>query len=87
VHYRYKESEISGEHNRLERITIAALPNGRLESVYAPNATNTIWLAGRNAPTLGESFRVRLSFDRLKRKKAWRVQRLHADQPYTAWSE
>jgi len=87
VHYRYKESAVPGEHNTLERITIAALPNGQLESIYVPDAKNTIWLAGRNAPTLGESFRVRLSFERLKQKTAWRVQRVYANRPYNAWSE
>ncbi|WP_448543347.1 SfiI family type II restriction endonuclease [Roseiflexus sp.] len=38
------------------------------------NPNDTIWLAGRDAPTRNEKFRVRLSFDRLKRKATWRVQ-------------
>jgi hypothetical protein len=33
-------------------------------------------LAGRNAPTLGEDFRVRLSFTRLKEKANWRLQKI-----------
>jgi hypothetical protein len=36
----------------------------------------TAWLAGRNAPSLGEDFRVRLAFSELKKKSRWRVQRI-----------
>jgi hypothetical protein len=60
--------------NALDSITIAALPNGLLQEMYNPTTDDTIWLAGRNAPTLGEAFRVRLSFPRLKAKANWRVQ-------------
>lgn len=59
---------------RLDRIIVACIPNGRLQDTYNPTAKDTIWLAGRNAPTLGEDFRVRLSYDRLARKAPWRVQ-------------
>lgn len=62
--------------NRLQLITIAALPNGMLQDRYNPNATDTIWIAGRNAPTRGEAFRVRLSFEKLEAKASWRVQRI-----------
>jgi hypothetical protein len=73
VKYNYKE-ESKG--NSLESIIIAAVPNGLLQEKYNPNHKDTIWLAGRNAPSLGEEFRVRLSFHRLKEKAAWRVQRI-----------
>ncbi len=72
VKYSYSES-IEGFH-RLENIKIAGIPNSLLQMVYNPSAEETIWLAGRNAPTLGEAFRVRLSFSALKRKSNWRVQ-------------
>jgi hypothetical protein len=45
-----------------------------LQDRYNPNPKDSIWIAGRNAPTLGEEFRVRLSFHRLKEKANWRVQ-------------
>ena len=32
--------------------------------------------AGRDAPTLGEDFRVRLSYQRLREKAAWRVEEI-----------
>jgi hypothetical protein len=70
VKYSYKVSE----QNKLVNITIAGLPNGMLQERYNPNAEDTIWRAGRNAPTRGERFRVRLVFDRLKTKMNWRVQ-------------
>lgn len=71
VKYNYRETS---EERFLEDIIVACLPNGRLQEQYNPNAEDTIWLAGRNAPSLGEDFRVRLSFARLAEKARWRVQ-------------
>lgn len=58
----------------LDKIIIACIPNGILQNRYNSNPDDTIWLAGRDAPTLGEDFRVRLSFRRLQEKAEWRVQ-------------
>lgn len=63
----------AGEYE-LAAITVAALPNGMLQEIYNSSATDTIWRAGRNAPTRGEPFRVRLVFGLLKAKTNWRVQ-------------
>ena len=63
----------------LRRLIVACIPNGRLQDRYNPNAGDGIWLAGRNAPTLGEDFRVRLSYARLRSKADWRVQELPLD--------
>ena len=68
--YVYEER---GHSQRLKRIIVACIPNGRLQERYNPTARDTIWLAGRNAPTLGEEFRVRLSYAKLREKAAWRV--------------
>ena len=57
----------------LERVKIACIPSGIFQDEYNPDESNTIWKAGRNAPSLGEEFRVRLSFDELEKKAAWRV--------------
>lgn len=73
VKYNYEERTGA---NVLHSITVAAVPNGMLQERYNPNVQDTIWIAGRNAPTLGEEFRVRLSFHRLKEKAKWRVQRI-----------
>src|SRR3972149_7331542 len=73
VKYNYEEQDNT---NLLKSITIAAVPNGMLQDRYNPSTHDTIWIAGRNAPTLGEEFRVRLSFHRLKEKSSWRVQRI-----------
>jgi len=73
VKYNYHEQDGV---NALKSITVAAVPNGMLQDRYNPNAQDTIWIAGRNAPTLGEEFRVRLSFHRLKEIANWRVQRI-----------
>lgn len=71
VKYNYDEKNLS---NKLQSITVAALPNGLLQERYNPTCHDGIWLAGRNAPSRGELFRVRLSFPLLKAKTAWRVQ-------------
>jgi hypothetical protein len=73
VKYNY---EAQDNVNFLKSITVAAVPNGMLQEQYNPSAQDTIWIAGRNAPTLGEEFRVRLSFSRLKQKANWRVQKI-----------
>ncbi len=68
--YAYQEH---GPSRRLLRVITACIPNGNLQDRYNPSAADTIWLAGRNAPTLGEDFRVRLSYEKLSRKAGWRV--------------
>lgn len=78
VHFEYKDDADKVHH--LREVTIAAIPNGRLQKRYNPHADDSIWLAGRNAPTLGEGFRARVSFSRLKSKAAWRVQTLTYDK-------
>lgn len=69
-----------GSSHRLQRIIVAAIPNGRLQQRYNPSATDTIWLAGRNAPTRGEDFRVRLSYERLRGKAEWRVREIPIEE-------
>jgi len=74
AHYNYEE-ELNKRY-KLKQLTLAAVPNGKLQNRYNPNSNDTIWIAGRNAPSRGEEFRVRLSFHRLKLKAAWRTQTL-----------
>lgn len=40
----------------LREVTIAAIPNGKLQDIYNPSVEDGFWLVGRNAPTLGEDF-------------------------------
>ena len=72
VKYHYADKPAS----KLLAIIVAAVPNGMLQEIYNPSATDTIWRTGRNAPTRGEVFRVRLVFSALKAKKKWRVQQI-----------
>ena len=51
VKYNYEEQN---DINVLQIITVAAVPNGMLQGRYNPDVQDTIWRAGRNAPTLGE---------------------------------
>ncbi len=81
VKYNYEE----GAGNILRNITVAAVPNGMLQDRYNSTAQDTIWIAGRNAPTLGEEFRVRLSFYRLKEKASWRVQHIPMPPDEFSW--
>ena len=85
VKYNYIEKSTS--QNQLETITVAALPNGMLQDMYNPTATDTIWLVGRNAPSRGEAFRVRLSFPKLKAKASWRVQSIPILPQTFQWDE
>ncbi len=84
VKYNYQE-ETDG--NLLRSITVAALPNGILQEMYNPGVRDTIFVAGRNAPTLGEEFRVRLSFSRLKAKASWRVQQIPMPPNDFVWDD
>jgi Type II restriction enzyme SfiI len=57
----------------LQKIKIACIPNGLLQADFNPDENDTIWKVGRNAPSLGEEFRVRLSYAELQRRAPWRV--------------
>jgi hypothetical protein len=76
IFVKYNYRAVPGSLNELVDVAIVALPNGLLQARYNPNATETFWLAGRNAPTLGEAFRVRISLRALKAAANWRVQRI-----------
>lgn len=78
IHFMYDDDH-EGIHH-LREVTIAAIPNGKLQAIYNPSTDDGIWLAGRNAPSLGEDFRVRVSFSKLRDKTSWRVQTLIYDQ-------
>lgn len=84
VKYNYRE--VSGR-RELANLTVIAVPNGMLQDRYNPAPSDTIWLAGRDAPTLGEEFRVRLSLRALKVRSKWRVQQIPlAGSPFH-WDE
>lgn len=64
----------------LKTIIVACIPNGALQFRYNPNPDDTIWRAGRHAPSRGEDFRVRLNYKLLSAKAPWRVRYLEAAQ-------
>ena len=72
--YAYAESKHDG--HDLKEIIVACIPNGALQEKYNPAAEDTIWQAGRNAPSRGEEFRVRLSYAHLAEKSPWRICRI-----------
>lgn len=85
VKYNYTEEP---DRYSLKTITIAALPNGFLQEKYNPEFTSgsdNIWRAGRNAPSRGEAFRVRLSFSALKAIEKWRVQEISVGSEDFVW--
>lgn len=73
VKYNYRAGET---HNDLVSISLVGLPNGLLQERYNPNAADTFWRAGRNAPSRGEAFRARIGLPALKGKANWRVQHI-----------
>lgn len=83
VKYSYQQDPLE-----LRHVSILCLPNGMLQARYNPNADDTFWLAGRNAPTRNEPFRVRISLPRLKAKAVWRVQHIDMTPPTPfVWGE
>lgn len=76
MHYCYKDI---GDEHHLKDIIACCVPNGLLQDKYNPNPTIGFWGAGRNAPSRGEDFRVRVSFTKLKAMENWRVQTIHFD--------
>ena len=85
VKYNYEEDDEDA--NTLESITVACVPHAFLQERYNPDAGDTFWRAGRDAPTLGEAFRVRLVFRLLAERAAWRVQRIPMAPTVFRWSE
>lgn len=73
----YEETK---EGRDLLQIIVACIPNGQLQELYNPNAEDTIWRVGRDAPTRGEDFRVRLNFAPLREKASWRVHEIFLPQ-------
>ncbi len=72
VKYNYQERQ--DHRNELQSISVLCLPNGMLQDAYNPDASAGFWLAGRNAPSRGEDFRVRIGLRQLKALANWRVQ-------------
>ena len=66
---------------RLERIILACIPDGILQDQYNPDTSRTIWMAGRNTPSLKEEFRVRLSYAKLRNLASWRVRDINLGSP------
>ena len=87
VKYNYTEDAETSQKS-LQSISVTCLPNGMLQDRYNPTPEQSFWLAGRNAPSRGESFRARIGLSRLKRLANWRVQEisLTSETPLT-WDE
>ncbi len=73
-------SDVIDEFSRKEKASLRLV----VQAIY--DYQDTIWIAGRNAPSRGEVFRVRLSFSRLKAKAAWRVQKIPLSPDDFMWS-
>ena len=88
IFVKYNYAVDSSGKNELGSISVLCLPSGLLQNIYNPNASDNIWLAGRNAPSRGEAFRVRIGLGKLKEKATWRVQKIEMDSesPYV-WDE
>ena len=88
LHYCYED--INNRH-LLKDITVCCIPNGLLQERYNPSSATSFWVAGRNAPSRGEEFRVRVNFSRLAALAPWRVQRINISQEerklFHSWHE
>ena len=88
IFVKYNYTADSTGKNELVSMSVICLPNGLLQNTYNPSPVDNIWLAGRNAPSRGEAFRVRIGLAKLKGKATWRVQKidLNSASPYV-WDE
>jgi len=78
VKYVYTPSNEKGLN--LREIVVACIPNGLLQERYNPSSEkDNFWRAGRNAPSLGEEFRVRTNLKALTQIDAWRVTRWNVE--------
>jgi len=74
VKYVYTPSSEKGLN--LKEIVVACVPNGLLQEQYNPSPEKeSFWRAGRNAPSRGEEFRVRVNLKALAQADDWRVTR------------
>lgn len=72
VKYVYSLNNVHHGYN-LKKIIVFCIPSGKLQSEYNPNEHTGFWRAGRNAPSRGEEFRVRVKLSELKEAADWRV--------------
>ena len=88
IFVKYNYTEAPGPVYQLTYITVSCVPNGMLAALYNPSPSDTFWRPGRDAPTLGEAFRVRIDFPALKGKSRWRVQRIDlSPESSLSWDE
>ena len=87
IFVKYNYTEETDESKALDSITVACVPHAFLQERYNPDAESTIWRSGRNAPSLGEAFRVRLVFRLLAERTAWRVQQVPVAPSSLEWVE
>ena len=62
-----------GNSYELKEVIVFCIPSGELQADYNPNEHKGFWRAGRNAPSRGEEFRVRVKLNELKESGDWRV--------------
>lgn len=79
VKYVYADRHVANGYD-LQKIIVFCLPSGGLQNSYNPNETTGFWRAGRNAPSRGEDFRVRVSLKDLKNAAEWRVTEISPSQ-------
>ena len=88
IFVKYNYTEVEEGQNRLESISVTCLPNGMLQDRYNPSPDTTFWRAGRNAPSRGEEFRVRIGLPALKVLANWRVQHIQLEPVLAfAWED
>lgn len=84
IFVKYNYSDVKGRRaegankgvKKLTSVDVFCIPNGILQERYNPDVDHGFWGAGRNAPSRGEPFRVRVRLADLGRAQPWRVQRI-----------
>jgi Type II restriction enzyme SfiI len=76
AHYSYDIKPAGLVGDRLQRIIVAAVPNGLLKERYSPSRQRTIFGVGKQSSSRGEDPRVRIYYATLRSFAAWRVQEI-----------
>lgn len=79
AHYSYDIKPAGQVGNRLQRVIVAAVPNGLLKERYSPSRERTVFGVGKQSSGRGEDPRVRIYYSMLRSFAAWRVQEVVFD--------
>jgi hypothetical protein len=80
AHYSYDIKPVGQVGNRLQKIIVAAVPNGLLKERYSSSRERTVFGVGKQSSGRGEGPRVRIYYSTLRSFAVWRMQEIVFDE-------